>query len=68
MSKSLDIDRLLESFYRDKTIVNRSIPSWDLSSVLMALTNVPFEPFKDASLKPLTFKTVFLMALQSDKR
>ena len=34
----------------------------------MALTKAPFEPLKDASLKILTFKTVFLMALASGKR
>ena len=34
----------------------------------MALTKAPFEPLKDASLKVLTFKTVFLMALASGKR
>ena len=34
----------------------------------MSLTKAPFEPLKDASLKILTFKTVFLMALASGKR
>ena len=55
-------------FYRDKPILNRGIPSWDLSLVLISLTKAPFEPLKDASLKILTFKTVFLMALASGKR
>ena len=32
------------------------------------LTKVPFEPLKEASLKHLTFKTVFLLALGSGKR
>ena len=31
-------------------------------------TNAPFEPLKEASLKHLTFKTVFLLALGSGKR
>ena len=31
------------------------------------LTKAPFEPLKEASLKHLTFKTVFLLALSSDK-
>ena len=67
VGKSLHLNRLLAS-YRDKPIVNRGIPSWDLSLVLMALTKAPFEPLKDASLKILTFKTVFLIALASGKR
>ena len=68
VGKSIHLNRLLASFYRDKPILNRGIPSWDLSLVLMALTKAPFEPLKDASLKILTFKTVFLMALASGKR
>ena len=62
VSKSLNLNRLLTSLYR------RGIPSWDLSLVLMALSKAPFGPLKDASLKLLTFKTVFLMALASGKR
>ena len=59
VGKSLHLNRLLASFYRDKPIVNRGIPTWDLSLVLLSLTKAPFEPLKDASLKILTFKTVF---------
>ena len=68
VGKSLHLNRLLASFYRDKPILNRGFPSWGLSLVLMSLTKSPFEPLKDASLKILTFKTVFLMALASGKR
>ena len=59
ISKSLELNRLLASFYRDKPVANRSIPSWDLALVLHALTKQPFEPLGKASLKLLTFKTVF---------
>ena len=45
----------------------RGIPSWNLSLVLHQLTKAPFEPLKQASLKHLTFKTVFLLALGSGK-
>ena len=51
VSKSLNLNRLIASFYRDKPIANRGIHTWDLSLVLMALTKAPFEPLKDASLK-----------------
>ena len=40
----------------------------NLSLVLHQLTKAPFEPLKEASLKHLTFKTVFLLALGSGKR
>ena len=60
--------RLLDSFHRDRPKGRRGIPSWNLSLVLHQLTKAPFEPLKEASLKHLTFKTVFLLALGSGKR
>ena len=36
--------------------------------MLHQLTKAPFEPLREASLKHLTFKTVFLLALGSGKR
>ena len=45
----------------------KEIPSWNLSLVLHQPTKAPFEPIKEASLKHLTFKTVFLLALGSGK-
>ena len=68
VSQSLDLNRLIASFHRDRPSANRSIPNWDLSLVLLALTRPPFEPLAKADLKILTFKTVFLLALASDKR
>ena len=56
---------LLDSFHRPKR--RRGIPSWNLSLVLQQLSKAPFEPIKEASLKHLTFKTVFLLALGSGK-
>ena len=68
ISKSRDLNRLLSSFERDRPRASKSIPSWDLSLVLLALTKEPFEPLDKAQLKWLTFKTVFLLALASGKR
>ena len=42
-------------------------PSCNLSLVLHQLAKAPFEPIKGSSLKHLTFKTVFLLALGSGK-
>ena len=67
VSKDENLTRLLDSFHRDRPKGSRCIPSWNLSMVLHQLIKAPFEPLKDASLKHLTFKTVFLLALGSGK-
>ena len=68
VSKDENLTRLLDSFHRDRPKGRRGIPSWNLSLVLHQLTKALFEPIKEASLKHLTFKTVFLLALGSGKR
>ena len=68
VSKDENLTRLLDSFHRDRPKGRRGIPSWNLSLVLHQLTKPPFEPHRKASLKHLTFKTVFLLALGSGKR
>ena len=68
VSKDENLTRLLDSFHRDRPKGRRGIPSWNLSLVLHQLTKAPFEPLKEASLKHLTVKTVFLLALGSGKR
>ena len=68
VSKDENLTRLLDSFHRDRPKGRRDIPSWNLSLVLHHLTKAPFEPLKEASLKHLTFKTVFLLAVGSGKR
>ena len=68
VSKDENLTRLLDSFHRDRSKGRRGIPSWNLSLVLHQLTKVSFEPLKEASLKHLTLKIVFLMALGSGKR
>ena len=69
VSKNEHLNRLLvDSFHRDRPKGRRGIPSWNLSLVLHQLTKAPFEPIKEAFLKYLTFKTVFLLALGSGKR
>ena len=60
VSKDEKLTRLLDSFHRDRPKGRRSIPSWNFSKT-------PIEPLKEASLKHLTFKTVFLLALGSGK-
>ena len=68
ISKDENLTRLLDSFHRDKPKGRRGLPAWNLSLVLHQLTKPPFEPLRKASLRHLTFKTVFLLALGSGKR
>ena len=68
ISKDGNLTRLLDSFHRDRPKGRRGVPSWNLSLVLHQLTKAPFKPLREASLKHVTFKTVFLLALGSGKR
>ena len=45
-----------------------SVPEWDLGIVLQALSKPPYEPLQEASLKYLTHKTIFLLAMASAGR
>ena len=68
VGKDENLTRLLDSFHRDRPKGRRGVPAWNLSLVLHQLRKAPFEPLRKASLKHLTFKTVFLLALASGKR
>ena len=43
------------------------LPRWDLGIMLEALSKAPYEPLREASLKHLTLKTVFLLAMASGR-
>ena len=67
---SLDpaISAMLRSCRLESMRSRNEVPSWDLSLVLSILSKAPFEPIKSISMKELTFKTVFLLALATGKR
>ena len=44
------------------------LPQWDLGIVLEALSKPHYEPLREASLKHLTLKTVFLLVMASARR
>ncbi len=46
----------------------RTVPPWDLPTVLKALKGPPFEPLQSSSLRVLLLKTTLLLALASVKR
>ena len=68
VSKDENLTHLLDSFHRDRPKGRMGIHSWNLSLVFHQWTKAPFEPIKEASLKHLTLKTVFLLALGLGKR
>lgn len=68
VGKDESISRLISSFYKDRPNVPRVLPNWDLIFVLQRLSQPPFEPLAQTSLKLLTLKTIFLVALASGKR
>ncbi len=46
----------------------RTVPPWDLPTILRALKGPPFEPLQSTSLGALSFKTALMLALASVKR
>ena len=59
ISHDPSLNRLIDSFFRDKPKICRNIPPWDLQVLLKALTRAPFEPLALAPLKWVTFKMPF---------
>ena len=60
--------RLLKGVYNERPPVKKLVPEWDLPLVLGTLKKAPFEPLREASLKHLTWKTCFLIAITSFRR
>ncbi|KAG8558682.1 hypothetical protein GDO81_017103 [Engystomops pustulosus] len=62
------VARFIKASIRLCPTTRSSFPPWDLSLVLKALSGPPFEPLENLSLKLLTFKVVFLVAITSARR
>lgn len=71
-SGSLTLDPHVRSFLRGAANLRpppiRRYPTWDLTLVLKALTVAPFEPLASVSLRILTLKLAFLLAITSARR
>ena len=63
-----DLSRLLKGLFNLKPEVRSMVPNWNLPLVLLQLIKQPFEPLEESSLKWLTLKTVFLVAVASASR
>lgn len=68
IGKDIHISNLLANLNRTVPKEVNTVPAWNLALVLKAFTEAPFEPLKKISLKLLTLKTVFLLALATGKR
>ena len=62
------ITDLLASFFLSRPKARNPLPQWNLALVLGSLLKAPYEPLGAASLKHLTWKTVFLLTLAAGKR
>ena len=68
ISTSAVLHDLLRSFRVEAPIRSVTPPAWNLLTVLEFLKSPIFEPLRQASLRDLTRKTLFLIALASAKR
>ena len=68
ISTSYVIKDLIRSFTIQRPVVRESALGWDVNKVLLALRSPPFEPLRDISLRNLTQKCLFLVALATAKR
>ena len=59
---------LMRSFSKSCSPQEIRPPEWDVTLVLRSLTGAPYEPLRQASLRDVTLKTIFLLALASAKR
>ena len=62
------IIRLLKGVFNSRPPERKLLPEWDLPLVLDMFKKPPFAPMKFASLKHLTWKTAFLIAITSFRR
>ena len=66
--KAKNISDMITSVELQRPRITPVLPQWNLGIVLEALSKPPYELPKEASLKHLTLKTVFLLAMASDGR
>ena len=62
------VSDMIASMELQRPSVTPVLPQWDLGIVLETLSKPPYEPLQEASLKHLTLKTVFLLAMASAGR
>jgi len=68
VSDSQALNHLIRGMFNRRPPVRRLLPPWSLESVFALIKAPPFEPLGEASLKFVTLKTIFLLALCSGRR
>ncbi len=68
LSGNLHLTKLLASFSIERPRDRDPFPTWDLALVLSRLQRGPYEPLQSASMKFLSGKVAFLVALATAKR
>ena len=68
MGERGEVVRFLKGVFNSRPHRKCIAPEWDLPLVLEALTKAPFEPLEGASMKMVTFKLTFLLAVTSARR
>ncbi|XP_071977728.1 uncharacterized protein [Engystomops pustulosus] len=62
------VKMFMKAVLRLRPTIRSDIPKWNLSLVLNSLMKPPFEPLSECSLKNLSLKTSFLVAITSARR
>ena len=65
---SRSIHRLIKAYFKERPPALNIPQPWDVNKVLDSLKRAPFEPMSIATLKFVTLKTVFLVALATGRR
>ena len=65
---SVELGLLFKSFKKSGERERIRPPHWDVNVVLLSLKVAPFEPLRNAPLKEMTMKTLFLVALATANR
>ena len=68
VSSNQDISDVIRSFIVERPLVRKETVAWNVDIVLKYLCSEKFEPLSSASLKDLTMKCLFLLALALAKR
>ena len=68
IKRSRPIQRLIRAYFKERPPALNVPKPWDVNKVLDSLKRPPFEPMSVATLKYVTMKTVFLVALATGRR
>ena len=68
LSSHFVLHDLLRSFRLERALPSSRVPPWNLQVVLRFLRGPPFEPLASSSLRALTQKVLFLVALATARR